>query len=203
MMVHSQTYVKLNVDQNTFSDITTRNPCGVCYIQNMNRLLVAFTNGDIGIVSVPENQFNLMAVESSFQYGIISSTERRQAQMFHLGVKSHFICMEVVAIDESANDIWCGSHNNTIVILSLSAAQLAPVVSQTIKQVSGSVHVPCEVVQLKMIKTLHRELVCGLLNIGNIVCYDAGSKVLLKRVSAYRGKHTNSLHPSMHLCMQP
>ena len=186
--VHSQTHERLTMDCNLFNTMTG-NPCATCCIQDMNLLLVAFTRGNIGILRpFPQNQFSSMEISSSFQYGIISSIERKcpQAQLCCLGIKGHFLCMEVITTDESTNDIWCGCNNNTIVVLSLTAEKTL-VVSQTIKNASGSAKMSCKVLQLKMVKTLDLQLVCGLLDNGSIVCYDAGSKDCLNRISAYTG----------------
>ena len=179
MIVHALTHEQLAIDHNPFN-IAARNPCAICCIQHMNLLLVAFTSGVIRTLSCSRNQFGSMEISSSFQYEIISAIER----------KCIFLCMEVITI-ENTNEIWCGCNNNAIVILSLMAEK-TPAVSQTIKNISGSDKMSCKVLQLKIFGTLDLQLACGLLDNGSIVCYNAGSKVCLKRISdsAYTGKHT-------------
>ena len=195
VIVHSQSHEHLSTDQNPFnsSSTVTGDPCAVCCIEEMNLIFVAFTSGDIGILSLPENQFNLTALQSSFEYEIISSIGRRGTYLCSLGVESHFLCMEVVATDESTNELWCGCNNNTIVILSLQSLSVEriPVVSQTIRNVSGSPHISCKILQLKMVNTLNLQLVCVLLDGGIIVCYDATLKDCLKRIPTSTGKHAN------------
>ena len=183
VIMHSQTHEQFTMDHNPLN-IVAGNPCATCCIQDMNLLLVAFSSGDIGILSLPQNQFSSMEISSAIRYG---SIERKYAQLCYLGVKGYFLCMEVITVDESTNDIWCGCNNNTIVVLSLTAEKTL-VVSQTIKNVSGSAEMPCKVQQLKTVKMLNIQLVCCLLDNGSIVCYDAGSKECLKRISACTGK---------------
>ena len=188
MIVHSQTHEQLTVDQNPFNTVAG-NPCAICCIPDVNLLFVAFTSGDIGIVSLPENQFNLTELNSSFEYEIISSIGKRGTHLCSLGIEGHFLCMEVVTIDENTNDIWCGCNDNTIVILSLQSLSVVktPKVAQTIRNISGSAHISCKVLQLKMINTLNLQLVCALLDVGVVVCYDAGLKDCLKRIPAPTG----------------
>ena len=71
-----------------------------------------------------------------------------------------------------------------IVILLLKSLSIVktPKITQTIRDVSGSAHVSYKVVQLKMVDTLNLQLVCALLDVGVVVCYDAGLKDCLKRI---------------------
>ena len=191
VIVHSQTLEQLSVDENPFNTAVTGNPCSICCIQELNLLIIAFTSGDIGILLLPQNKFNLMESRSSFVYEVIFSTGRRNTHLYSLGVKGHFLCMEAVTIDENTNELWCGCNDNTIVILSLESlsAEKAPVISQTIRNVSGSAHISCKVLQLKMIETLNLQLVCALLDVGIVVCYDVALKDCLKKIPASTGKH--------------
>ena len=127
-------------------------------------------------------------------------TERRSAHFRSLGVEGHFTCMEVVTIDESKTELWCGCDNNTIITLSLKSVLMktTPKDHQTIKNVSGSAH--GRVLQLKMVKCLNLQLVYTLLDTGTVVCYDAVLKDCLKRIPTSTGKHCN-LCTSMHLCL--
>ena len=194
MIVHALTHEQLTVYQNLFNTVAG-NPCATCCIQDMNLLFVAFTSGDVGVLSLPENKFNLTELNSSFEYEIISSIGKRDIQLCSLGIKGHFLSMEVVAVDENINDIWCGCDNNTIVVLSLKSLSVVktPKITQTIRDVSGSAHVSCKVLQLKMVNTLNLQLVCALLDVGVVVCYDAGLKDCLKRIPAPTGKYATCI----------
>ena len=196
VIVHALTHEQLAIDRNPLN-IAARNPCAICCCQDMKLLLVAFTSGVIRTLSCSQNQGSMET--SSFRYEIISAIERKW-----------FLCMEVITIDENTNEIWCGCNNNAIVILSLMAEK-TPAISQTIKNISGSDKMSCKVLQLKIFRILdlHDQLVCGLLDNGSIVCYNAGSKVCLKRISAdsaYTGKHTNlalyiaTIYRHVHFC---
>ena len=189
MIVHSQTHEQLTMDHNPFNNTVTGDPCAVCCIQDMNLLFVAFTSGDIGILSLPQNQFNLTELNSSFEYEIISSIEKRGTHLCSLGIEGSFLCMETVSTEENSTEIWCGCNNNTIVILSLQSPSVerTPKVTQTITNVSGSAHISCKVLQLKMVNTLNLQLVCALLDVGAVVCYDASLNDCLQRVPAATG----------------
>ena len=194
VIVHSQTHEQLSV-QNPFGSNVSGDPHAVCCIQEKDLLLVAFSSGDIGILALSQNQFNLTALHSAFEYEIISSIGRKGTHLFSLGVEGHFLCMEVVTVDESTNDLWCGCNNNTIVVMSLSSLSVerTPVISQTIRNVSGSAHISCKILQLKIVDTLNLQLVCALLDVGVVVCYDAVLKDCLKRIPTSTGKHINQL----------
>ena len=198
VIVHSQTHEQLTMDRNPFNTVAG-SPCATCCIQDMNLLLVAFSSGNIGILSLPENQFNLTELNSSFEYEIISSIGKRGSDLYSLGIEGHFVCMEVVTVDENTNDMWCGCNDNTIVILSLQSLSVVktPKVAQTIRNVSGSAHVSCKVLQLKTVNTLNLQLVCTLLDVGVVVCYDAGLKDCLKRIPSPTGKHACNLYTSI------
>ena len=192
VIVHSQSHKHLSIDQNPFDCTETGDPRAVCYIQAMGLLLVSFASGNIGFLSLPQNQFNLADIHTSFQFEIISLIGGRGTHLCSLGVKGYFLCMEVVTVDESTNDLWCGCNNNTIVILPLSSLSVerTPVISQTIRNVSGSVNTSCKVLQLKMVDTRNLQVVCALLDIGMIVCYDVVIKDCLRRIPAPTGKQT-------------
>ena len=198
--VNSQIHEQLNVDHNPFNNTSTVNPCAVCCVQDMNLLLVALTSGDIGIVSFPHNQFDSLEIDSSFEYAIISSIGRRSTRLCSLGIESHILCMEMVTIDENNIDIWCGCSNNTIAVLSLQSlsTEETPKITQIIRNVSGSAHVSCKVLQLKTVNLLNLQLVCALLDIGVVVCYDTGLKDCLKRMPAPTGKHAVM---NLHICL--
>ena len=191
MIVHALTHKQLTVYQNPFNTVAG-NPCASCCIQDMNLLLVAFTSGDVGVLSLPENQFNLTELNSSFEYEILASIGKRDTHLCSFGIEGHFLSMEVVIVDENTSDIWCGCDNNTIVILSLKSLSVVKTLKiiQTFKNVSGSAHVSCKVLQLKMVNTLNIQIVCALLDVGVVVCYDADLKDCLKRIPTPTGKHT-------------
>lgn len=197
-IVHSQTFEQLTVDQNPFNSTVTGNPSAFCCIQEMSLLLVAFTSGNIGVLSLPQNQYNIY---SSFQFEILYSADNKSTYLHSsvhpLDIKGYFVCMEEVTIDESTNELWCGCNNNTIVILE-SLKSLAPFVSYTIKNVSGSTHIPCKVLQLKMVNTLNLQFVCALLDVdvGIVVWYDAVSKNQIKKIALSTGKHV--IHVANH-----
>ena len=194
-IVHSQTFEQLTIDHNPFNSTVTGDPCAVYCIQEMSLLLVAFTGGDIGVLSLPQNQFNFHS------YEIISSVGGRDIKLCSLGIEGHFISMEMVTIDESTNkELWCGCENNTIVILLLSSLSVekTPAVSQTIRNVSGAAHIPCKVLQLKVVNTFNIQLVCALLDTGTVVCYDTALKDCLKRIPTSTGNIQYSQTPSIY-----
>ena len=190
VVVHSHTHEHLSIDQNPFNSTVTGGPYAVCFIQNMGLLLVAFTSGSIGVLSLPQNQFNSADIQTSFQYEILSSIGGKGAHLCSLDVKGYFLCMEAVTVDASTNELWCGCNNNTIVILSLPSLSVGstPVISQTIRNVSGSVNTSCKVLQLEMVDTHNLHTVCALLDVGIIVCYDAVVKDCLRRIQTPTGK---------------
>lgn len=184
-LVHSQTYEQLIVDQNPFNTTVTGNPSAICCIQEMSLLLVAFTSGDIGTFSLQQSQFDFHSV---------TSIGSRGTHLYSLGIEGHFVCMEVMSMDESTNELWCGCNNNTIVILKSLSVEKSPVVSQTIKNISGPALTSCSVLQLRMVNVLNLQLVCALLDIGIVVCYDAALKDCLKRIQTSTGTWLLSMH---------
>ena len=184
VMVHSQTHKELKVNHYPFDSTVTGDPSAICCIQEKSLLLVAFSCGDIGILSLSQNQFNLTALRLAFEY---DSIEKKSTQSYSRGVEGHVLCMEVVTVDKSTKDLWCGCNNNTIVILFLQSLSVegTPMMSHTIYNVCGSAYTSCKVLQLKMINT---QLVVALLDVGIVVCYNAVFKKCLKSISTSTGK---------------
>ena len=192
-VVHSQSYTHLQTIENPFTDVPTGDlsPCNVSYIHTLNILLVLFTNGYIGTLSLPGDSFDFTELTSEFQYQVISSVGRKGTQLYSVGTDHHFLSMEIVVSNDSENDchVWCGCDNSIIIISLKSLVAEGSLVSHTISNISDK---SCKVVQLNSVNTFHLQLVCVLLDIGCIVCYDADTRDCLSHIPASTGNHIDS-----------
>lgn len=192
-VVHSQSYSHLQTIENPFTDVPAGDlsPCSVSYIQTLNILLVLFINGHIGTLSLPGDSFDFTELTSEFQYQVISSVGRKGAQLYSVGVDRHFLSMEIVASNDSDNDchVWCGCDNSIIIISLKSLVAKGNLVSHTISNISDK---SCKVVQLKSVNAFHLQLVCVLLDIGCIVCYDADTRDCLSHIPVSTGNHIDN-----------
>lgn len=174
-VVNSQTFKQ---DRNPFNSTVTGSSTAICCIQDPNLIVLAFSSGEIEILSHSQNQLNLTT----------NLGKRTCPVCFEM--KVYFLCMEVV---KNTKELWCGCNNNSIVVLHLNSliAGDSLIVSQTFENVSGLVDTSCKVLQLKMVDKPNSVLVCALLEYGTVTCYDAVSKTFFKRVSI---TPTGSLH---------
>lgn len=200
--IHSQTFEQLDMVDNPFSTAITSDLCAACYIDKLHVLLVAFKCGNIGILRLPHNGFNLTELTSQFQYEVISSIGKKCAQVHHLNIDCHFICMEQVVVNGDTDELWFGCDNDTIVTLPLEVlmTESTPEVHSPIRNVSGNSNCPCKVVQLKSVEMFRRQLVYALLDVGMVVCYDVSVAVqnwqCLKQIPIPKGIvtiHTHSI----------
>lgn len=190
-IVHAQSYVHLQSIESPFTGGASHGdliPCEVSYIQSLNILLVLFKNGHIGTLSLPSNSLELTEVTSGFQYQVISCITKKDVKLLLLGIDRHFLCMELVTSNDKDNEkceVWCGCDNSSIIITSLkSLVGEESLQSHTISNIADSA---CKVIQLKTVSTFYLQVVCALLDIGNIYCYDADTRDCLTCIPASTG----------------